>query len=218
MVEQILSSITRSDPRTRRRLFLDIALRRVQPGTGSVLFLLEQPMARRNWPDLTAILSGIPWAVVGGVATRAYMPERATQDLDILVAYADAPEVHARLRAAGYTYLQSLSIGGTAWRTPGGTLLDVVESNEPWVAEALAHPGTDPQGLPILSLPYLVLMKVHSSRTQDLADVSRMLGLASAEQRLATRQIFAQCLPDALEDLESLIILGELEMSDRDEH
>ena len=217
MVEQV-PSVIRSDPHARRRIFLDIALRRARPGTGSVLSFLVQPMARRTWPDLTTILSGIPWAVVGGVATRAYMPERATQGLDILVACVDAPQVHTRLRAAGHTYLQSLSIGGTVWRTPSGTLLDVVESREPWVAGALARTGADPQGLPVLPLPYLVLMKVYSSRTQDLADVSRMLGLASAEQRQATRQTFAQWLPDALEDLESLITLGELEMADRDEH
>lgn len=69
----------------------------------------------------------------------------------------------------------------------------------------------DPQGLPVLSLPYLVLMKVLSSRTQDLADVSRMLGLATESERQATRQVFEKWWPDALEDLESLIVLGELE-------
>ena len=35
-----------------------------------------------------------------------------------------------------------------------------------------------PDGLPIIDLPYLVLMKLSASRTQDLADISRMLGLA----------------------------------------
>ena len=33
-------------------------------------------MSTRKWPDLTSVLIDIPWAVVGGVATRAYMPER----------------------------------------------------------------------------------------------------------------------------------------------
>ena len=65
----------------------------------------------------------------------------------------------------------------------------------------------------MLSLPYLVLMKVQSSRTQDLADVSRMLGLASQKERQLTRQVFARWQPDALEDLDSLITLGDLEMS-----
>ncbi len=49
------------------------------------------------WPDLRPILEGIPWVIVGGVATRAYMPERVTQDLDILVRHRDGGEVRARL-------------------------------------------------------------------------------------------------------------------------
>jgi hypothetical protein len=143
------------------------------------------------------------------------MPERMTQDLDILVARANAEEVHARLRSAGFVYLQALSIGGSTWRAPDGRLLDMVESAEPWVPEALGQLQTDPQGLPVLSLPYLVLMKVQSGRTQDLADASRMLGLASAKLRQATRQVVERWQPDALEDLESLIILGELELGGR---
>jgi len=214
MAEQAYSPTALSDPRARRRVFLDIAMRRAQPGTGSVISMLEQAMQRRTWPDLTSILSGIPWAVVGGVATRTYMPERATQDLGIVVSSMHAPLVHTRLRTAGYTLEQTLSIGGTTWTSPGGTVLDVVESREPWVPEALDRLRADPQGLPVLSLPYLVLMKVQSSRTQDLADVSRMLGLASANLREATRQLFGRWYPDAMEDLESLIALGELEMGD----
>ena len=44
------------------------------------------------WPDLRQVLTGIPWVVVGGVATRAYMPERATKDLDILVSNCRRPK------------------------------------------------------------------------------------------------------------------------------
>lgn len=146
----------------------------------------------QNWPDLTSILEGIPWAVAGDVATRTYMPERVTQDLDILVAQPDVPKAHSRLQSAGFCYVQNLSIGGTVWQTPEGILLNVVESSEPWVGEALENVRTDPQGLPVLSLPYLVLMKVMASRTQDLADASRMLGLASDAERQATHQVLAR--------------------------
>jgi len=65
----------------RRRLFLDMARRRAQPGTGSARVFLEDRTAVARWPDLTPTLAGIPWAVAGAVATRAYMPERTTQDL-----------------------------------------------------------------------------------------------------------------------------------------
>lgn len=213
-MDESIRSVAQSDARARRRLFLDIARRRVRPGTGSGSCFLERRTATRRWPDLTSILADILWAVIGGVATRAYMPERVTQDLDILISQADAKEAHVHLCSAGFAYLQALSIGGTVWRAPEGILLDVVESPEPWAAEALRQLQADPQGLPVLSLPYLALTKVHSSRTQDLADASRMLGLASEEQRQATRRVFARWLPDALEDLESLIALGELELGD----
>ena len=39
----------------------------------------------QEFPNLSGILEGVEWVVVGAVAARAYMPERATQDLDILV-------------------------------------------------------------------------------------------------------------------------------------
>ena len=214
MLDQERSVTALADPRVRRHVFLDIARRRARPGTGSALFFLEQRMATKQWPDLSSVLGDIPWAVIGGVATRAYMPERITQDLGVLIAEADADAAHARLQSAGFGLLGSLSIGGTVWRTPSGVLMDLVELQEPWVTEALGNVRADPQGLPVPSLPYLILIKVHASRTQGLADASRMLGLASEEQRQRTRRVFARWLPDAQEDLESLIALGELEIGD----
>jgi hypothetical protein len=52
---------------------------------------------------------------------------------------------------------------------------------------------------------------VHAARAQDLADAARMLGLASEASREETREVFRRWLPEALEDLESLITLGKLE-------
>lgn len=37
-----------------------------------------------SWPDLRHIIKGVDWVIVGGVATRAYMPVRGTKDLDLL--------------------------------------------------------------------------------------------------------------------------------------
>ncbi|MBM3946076.1 MAG: hypothetical protein FJ315_01585 [SAR202 cluster bacterium] len=42
--------------------------------------------------DITEVLGAIRWAVVGGVATRRYMPEKATQDLDVVVRKQDATQ------------------------------------------------------------------------------------------------------------------------------
>lgn len=196
----------------RRRLFLDVAIRRARPGTGSGKAFLEQRTAVADWPDLTAALAGIPWAVVGAVAARAYMPERATRDLDILIAVEDREEVRKRLGSAGCLPVQELAIGGMSWHFATGTVVDVIESSEAWVPGALRSPGRDPQGLPVLGLPYLVLMKVQAGRAQDLADAARMLGAASEARHQETREVFRRWLPEAGEDLESLIALGRLEM------
>lgn len=195
----------------RRKLLLEMAIRRARPGAGSADVFLRERTAIVAWPDLTEIFTGLRWAVAGAVATRAYMPERATQDLDVLVAAGDAREIRSRLERAGFTKVQELVIGGTTWRSPTGSLVDVIESREAWVGEALQDLRRDPQGLPVLSRPYLVLMKVQSGRAQDLADAARMLGFASEEERKMTRGLFTRYLPDALEDLESLITLGKLE-------
>lgn len=196
----------------RRRLLLDMARRRAHPGTGSARIFLEDRTAVTRWPDLTETLTGIRWAVVGAVAARAYMPERSTRDLDILVAAADHENVTVRLEHAGFLPVQQLAIGRMTWRSPEGSLVDVIESHAPWVADALQSLTQDPQGLPVLDLPYLVLMKVEAGRAQDLADAARMLGLAVEPRRQETRETFRRWLPDALDDLESLITLGRLEM------
>ena len=164
------------------------------------------------WPDLRPILQGIPWVVAGAVATRAYMPERTTRDLDILVRRQDGNAVRERLEAAGYRYVSSLAVPGLLVQSPEGVEVDVVLGDYPWLDEALAHPRQDPTGYPVLDLPYLVLMKMASSRAQDIADVTRMLGLASEEDLARVREAVTRYAPEEAEDLESLIYLGQVEM------
>ena len=64
---------------------------------------------------------------------------------------------------------------------------------------------------PVLPLSYLVLTKLLASRVQDIADVTRMLRVATAKQLDEVRDVVARHLPDASEDLESLLELGKLE-------
>jgi hypothetical protein len=167
-----------------------------------------------QYPDLTPILYPIPWAVVGAVATRLYMPERATLDLDIAVRNEDARDARRRLAEAGFEYQGELYIGGSSWLSAEGIPVDVLEMSQPWLAQALseAESNRDSQGLPVLALPYLVLMKFQAGRVQDLADVTRMLGQASDDALDAVRNLFAQYSPADLEDLESLVLLGRMEI------
>jgi len=78
--------------------------------------------------------------------------------------------------------------------------------------EALAHPQTGPEGYPVLGLPYLVLMKMAASRARDFGDLGTMLGLATEEDLARVRAVVAHYAPAELDDLESLIYLGQLEM------
>jgi hypothetical protein len=201
-------------PAQRRRILIDICRRRIRPGTGSSLEFLRRRTAMNPWPDLRPVLEGVPWVVIGAVATRAYMPERATGALDILVRREDGDKVRKRLEVAGYTFVTHLSVvPGFLFHSPEGVEVDMMLGNDPWLDEALAHPRQDPAGFPVLDLPYLVLMKLIASRLQDVADLSRMLGLASDEELASVRAVVARHAPTELDDLESLIYLGRFETS-----
>lgn len=190
-----------------------IALRRQKRGSGSSPEFLRRRTTLLTFPNLNAVLNPMLWAVVGAGATRLYMPERMTNDLDILILASDEQEVHQRLTQAGYTYQGQLSIGGNTWVSPEKFPVDVLFGYESWAKNALeaSQSNRDGQGLPILPLPYLVLMKFQAGRVQDVADIARMLGQASEAQISETRQLFEQWLPNDLEDFESLILLGQLE-------
>ncbi len=202
------------DTKQLRRGFIALAQRLQRPGSGSAPAFLKERTAWMRVPDLTSILEPIPWAVVGAVATRLYMPERTTRDLDAVIRNEDASEVRLRLAKAGFRYQRELSIGGSSWLSPEGILTSVLELAEPWLAQALleAQRNRDAQGLPVLPLPYLVLMKFQAGRVQDLADVTRMLGQANEATLSVVRRLFGQYSPDDLEDLESLIVLGRMEL------
>jgi hypothetical protein len=159
----------------RRRVLIDISRRRIKPGSGSSYKFLERRTAMQSWPDLQPILAGLAWAIVGGVATRTYMPERATKYLDILVEQHDGSEVIRRLEAAGYRLVTELAIPGFLLLSPEGVEVDLLLGNFPWLTEALARPTRDPAGYPVLDLPYLILMKLETSRAQDVGDISRIL-------------------------------------------
>lgn len=95
-----------------------------------------------TWPDLKGILAGLRWAVVGAVATRAYMPERSTRDLDILVAAEVAQEVRARLERAQFQRVQELAIGGATWRSPDPGLVRWIETSQERIRIVENFPST----------------------------------------------------------------------------
>jgi hypothetical protein len=203
---------TIADPNSqKRKQFITLVMKYVKPGSGSSIEFLNKRTWNHPVTNLNIIIKQAPFVVVGGVATRLYMPERMTLDLDILVRVEDAKLIYQDLEKANGEKIGNLSIPGSQWKLDDGTSLDVLELEGNWVIEALNNPNYAADGLPIIDLPYLVLMKLIAGRSQDLADISRMLGGATDLQLQQVKKIINQYLPNAVEDLESLIVLGKLE-------
>ena len=119
--------------------------------------------------------------------------------------------VERELTAAGCEKLGVLAIGGSTWTLPDGTTLDVVVSEAPWAREAIQRPLQTADGIPVIALPYLVLMKLYAGRSQDIADITRMLGGADESALAEVRAAVARHDPGAVNDVESMIVLGGLD-------
>ena len=198
-------------PRQVRRIMIDMAFRNGKPGTGSGHEFMQRRTAMIPWPDLRPILIGLEWALVGGVATRAYMPERATKDMDILVHEKDGETVIKLLEKAGYRMISRLAVPGYLLQASDGTELDVLFGNYPWIKKALSDVRQDSAGYPVIKLPYLVMMKMEAQRVRDLGDLGTMLGWASDADLDEVRKVVAEYSPEDKEDLESLIFIGKRE-------
>jgi hypothetical protein len=194
-----------------RKKFIQLTLKRVKPGSGSNHEFLKTRTWRRQVTDLRELIQ-VDYVIVGGVATRLYMPERMTDDLDILIHEDEAERAYQNLHEQMARRMGDLSIGGTSWELPDKTILDIITSQREWVTTALRYPRMGADGQPVISLAYLVLMKLEASRTTDISDISRMLGLASEVELNEVRKTIEIYDPNSLEDLESLIQLGKIEM------
>jgi len=198
----------------RRKQYIAIILKRVKPGSGSPQNFLKGRTLKYSITNIKKIITETPFLIVGGLATRLYMPERMTLDIDILVSIEDAAKVQDELIQKGCKKQGNLTIGGSTWTLPDNTNLDVIIIDELWIKDAVQHPRIASDGLPYIELPYLVLMKLQSSRVQDIADISRMLGGADEKTLQKIRSIILSYRPEDVEDLESLISLGQLEMAE----
>lgn len=194
-------------------LFLRMALRRAARGTGSSKSFLERRTAMQPVPDLARVLTPVPWVLVGGLALRAYMPERMTLDVDILIHERDTEATRSAFVREGYVVTGQLSIGGFSVQAAerAEPAIDVLTRADAWVGTALANPSLDPAGLPVLGRPYLVLMKLQAGRTRDLGDVQSLLGHTPLPERASTRQLVLRFSPELVEDYDSLCTLADLE-------
>lgn len=197
--------------RKQRRDYLDMAERRVKPGSGSHPQVLRERTRSYGSPDLNRFMGGVPFVVIGGLATRLYMPERMTLDADILVSPERLADAEQALEQSGCRKVGPLTVGGSTWRLPDRTGLDVLAPSEPWVQDAVGSAVRGEDGLPYVGLPFLVLLKLASGRVQDLADITRMMGAADEDSLRQTREHVRHWRPQDADDLESMIRLGKLE-------
>src|SRR5438046_800488 len=114
--------------------FLRIALRRAARGTGSQLSFYTRRTYKQQLPNLLPLLHSVRWVLVGGLVLRAYMPERMTLDVVILVHERDASVVRAIFVTAGYQVIGQLSIGGFTVQMPDSETMpiDVLTRADAW--------------------------------------------------------------------------------------
>lgn len=195
--------------------FLQLALRRAARGTGSQTDLLyERRTSVQPIPDLASVLGSLRWALVGGMALRAYAPERMTLDVDIVMHERDDRAAREAFVDAGYEIVGELSIGGFTAReeeAPDEMPVDVITRSDPWLDDVLAAPHLDDYGYPVLPCPYLALLKLQAGRTQDLADVQRLLAATPPVERASTRRLVEAYAPDLVENYDDLMALADLE-------
>lgn len=194
------------------RALIELAKRRVREAREPYGSRMPDRALIQPTPDLRAWLHEVPFAICGGLATRLYMQERMTLDVDVLVAAEDEAAASALLETMGARSAGPLAIGGHTWRLPNGRMLDLIAWDRPWLDESLDKAVAGPDGQPYLDLPYLVLMKLEASRVQDLADLSRMLGGQDEGMLERVREAVRRYRPSDQDDLESLIVLGRAEI------
>ena len=160
---------------------------------------------------------GVRYAIVGGVATSAYMPERTTLDIDLLILPDELEQARANLIASGWSKRSELTpepglgLDGESWRR-GDHQLDLLWGKEEWVREAILDASKNEQK--IVGLPFLVMMKMNAARGVDQGDLTRMLGFANGESLERTRAVLCRYRPDLTEDLEQYIAIGRLEIGE----
>lgn len=137
--------------------------------------------AARGYAEL-----GVPHVVIGGLAVGAYGAPRATKDVDFLVGD-EAFEHHGPL----VSFRPGLPISSS------GVAVDPVSigPDEGFLLRSFDRPAMS-RGIPVISLPALIYLKLAAGRHQDLADVTRLLDAGIDERPV--RQYLHEHAPNLL--------------------
>jgi hypothetical protein len=154
---------------------------------------------------------GVRYVIVNGMASAHYQPARFTEDIDLMVLAEDSITVEQALSSAGWTQLGVISFGGSSWQSANGELIDLLHAPEqPWVTAALSSPIETSAGLPVIDLPYLLILKLSATRAVDISDIVGMLQHASDPEKQRIRQVIATHRNDLLEDFDQFSAISQL--------
>ncbi|MEO1386699.1 MAG: hypothetical protein AAFV85_04880 [Cyanobacteria bacterium J06634_6] len=161
---------------------------------------------------LRALLpKSLRYVVVGGMASAQYQPARFTEDIDLMVLSEESTTVEQALRSAGWAQLGVISFGGSSWQSQNGELIDLLHApDQSWVTAALNAPVMTPEGLPIIDLPYLLILKLSATRAVDISDIVGMLQHASDAEKQRIRQTIETYRSDLLEDFDQFDAIAQL--------
>lgn len=138
--------------------------------------------------------AGVPYAVVGGHAVRAWVAQvdeaavRNTRDVDILVRAKDLPALESAMLAAGFHHRETAGVRMFV-DTPAGSARDavhVVICGE-WVRPGEHEPNPDIEpavntgGFRTVPLETLVRMKLNSFRDKDRVHLRDMISLGMVD-------------------------------------
>jgi hypothetical protein len=149
--------------------------------------------------------SGIPIAIVGGIAASFHGLKRTTQDVDIVI---DQNHVELfRQKAIGAGFVQE---GPTRFSIEGGYPVDVLVSGTYPTADSLHLTPTPAElgvaaGLNYADLPAWISLKLLAGRPEDLGDVYRLLRpKKESERREIEEKLDSRACPRYRQVLEDL--------------
>jgi hypothetical protein len=142
--------------------------------------------------------SGVPYAVVGGMALFSHGSRRFTEDVDILVTKAGLREIHERLDGLGY--VRAFEGSKNLRDTELGVGIEFLVAGE-YPGDGKPKPVAFPDpssvavkrdGIDYVNLPALVEMKLasgmtHPARLKDLADVQELIKILRLDEEFGSQ-------------------------------
>ena len=203
--------------KAQRRQFLEICLKKASYNPANCRRRLQE-LSTYYLPNLN-LLS--PHVICGAWAANSYMAPRNTQDIDLLTteeSYEDLVEelelrdyvVDGPLELAPKDRMSSLYGVRLVKPTAKYPVIDVLTSPDPWIQNAINEAKRDPNGNKVLSIPYLVLMKM-DARLRDMSDLVSVLGAADGTALGQAKDLILRYLPNSLDDFANLVLLAKIE-------